>query len=454
MASFKVLKTQFQMFIKSRIYLDDEYVVMTRNYFLQYTQLEILEFRNTLIQQLESIKKSIDNRVTHKREYDSRVNERQMQTTEGKVDTCKALDASLVDIESSGIDSKEHDTSNISGNDAHADGADIIPIYDEEPMAEHVETSIPTANPKTAIPKPTSNGKCRNRKACFVCKSLDHLIKDCDYHEKKMAQTTARNCAKRGTHKQYAQMPLPNPQRHVVLTAVLTQSKLVPITTVRLVTTADPKISVTRLRQAKTVITKTNSPPRRHINRSPSPTARKMGMETKMPNFRPCFSQHKCINEPKKAINLTLVQVSKNNLMQKKKGRKMSNNMCFFLFGLLVLRLLKTLMEMKPLMKRSLSLMKKKSESEVKISPSSSAQSKKHDDKTKIEDKGKSPVESFTGYRNLSTEFEDFYDNNINKDNVAGTLGPVVGQLSPNNTNTFSVAGPSNAATSPTHGKS
>nr|GEY85071.1 hypothetical protein [Tanacetum cinerariifolium] len=47
MATFKVLETHFQMFIKSRIYLDDEYVVMTRNYFLQYTQLEIPEFRDT-----------------------------------------------------------------------------------------------------------------------------------------------------------------------------------------------------------------------------------------------------------------------------------------------------------------------------------------------------------------------------------------------------------------------
>nr|GFC33083.1 hypothetical protein [Tanacetum cinerariifolium] len=42
---------------------------------------------------------------------------------------------------------------------------------------QHVETSIPAATPKTASPKPTSNGKRRNRKACFVCKSLDHLIK-------------------------------------------------------------------------------------------------------------------------------------------------------------------------------------------------------------------------------------------------------------------------------------
>ncbi|GJV19692.1 hypothetical protein Tco_1368712 [Tanacetum coccineum] len=70
---------------------------------------KILEFRDTLIQHMESVKKSIDKRAIHKREYDSRVNERQMQTTEGKVDTW---------------------------NDAHADDADIIPIYDEEPMAE------------------------------------------------------------------------------------------------------------------------------------------------------------------------------------------------------------------------------------------------------------------------------------------------------------------------------
>ncbi|GJU49693.1 hypothetical protein Tco_1219248 [Tanacetum coccineum] len=83
MADFKVLKTQFQMFIKLLIYLDDEYVI---------------------------------------------------QTIEEKVDMSKALDASLVDTESSGTESKEQDTSSRSGNDAHTDDADIRPIYDEEPM--------------------------------------------------------------------------------------------------------------------------------------------------------------------------------------------------------------------------------------------------------------------------------------------------------------------------------
>nr|GEV19444.1 hypothetical protein [Tanacetum cinerariifolium] len=68
---------------------------------------------------------------------------------------------------------------------------------------------------------------------------------------------------------------------------------------------------------------------------------------------------------------------------------------------------------------------RRKPESEVNVSPSSSAQLKKHDDKTKREAKGK-----------------------------IGTLVPAVGPLSPNNTNTFSATGPSNAAASPTHEKS
>nr|GEY77847.1 hypothetical protein [Tanacetum cinerariifolium] len=70
-------------------------------------------------------------------------------------------------------------------------------VKSPRPSVQHAETSIPAATPKPASPNHTSNGKRRNRKACFVCKSLDHLIKDCDYHEKKMAQTTTKNHAHR-----------------------------------------------------------------------------------------------------------------------------------------------------------------------------------------------------------------------------------------------------------------
>nr|GEZ58535.1 hypothetical protein [Tanacetum cinerariifolium] len=85
---------------------------------------------------MESIKKSINKRALHKREYDNRVNERQMQTTEEKVDTSKALDASLVNTESSGTESRKQDTSSSSRNDVDADDANIKPVYNEEPMSQ------------------------------------------------------------------------------------------------------------------------------------------------------------------------------------------------------------------------------------------------------------------------------------------------------------------------------
>nr|GEZ12702.1 hypothetical protein [Tanacetum cinerariifolium] len=138
---------------------------------------------------------------------------------------------------------------------------------------QHVETSILTSTLKTTIPKPTSNGKRMNRKACFMCKSLDHLIKYCDYRDQKMAQTSSRNHAQRGNHKQYARMPLFYPQRHVIPTTVVPKSQLVPINTARPITADVPKIKVTRPRHDTLIVTKPNSPIRRHINCSPSPKA-------------------------------------------------------------------------------------------------------------------------------------------------------------------------------------
>nr|GEU36750.1 putative ribonuclease H-like domain-containing protein [Tanacetum cinerariifolium] len=139
------------------------------------------------------------------------------------------------------------------------------------PSIKPVENSILATNPKTNIPKPQTNGNSKNRKTCFVCKSLTHLIKDCDFYEKRMVQTPARHHAKRGNSKHYARMSLPNPQRHMVPTLVLTKSKLVPLTAARPVTTAVPQPHVTRPRPAKTIVTKSYSPPRRNINHRLSP---------------------------------------------------------------------------------------------------------------------------------------------------------------------------------------
>ncbi|GJY32438.1 hypothetical protein Tco_0416907 [Tanacetum coccineum] len=183
MSAFKVLQTQFQMFIKSRFYLDDEYVNMTRNKFLQYTRLDIPEFCNILIQHMESVKKSIGERAQHKIEYESRVNERRIQTKKEKTDTSNALDASSVIIESNGTESKEQDTSSRSGNDAHVDDADIRPIYDEEPMAEVQMTAddnvSATGQQHTEQPEFNNEGKVdQNAEQCHDIRPLPAKLTD------------------------------------------------------------------------------------------------------------------------------------------------------------------------------------------------------------------------------------------------------------------------------------
>nr|GEW64938.1 hypothetical protein [Tanacetum cinerariifolium] len=142
---------------------------------------------------------------------------------------------------------------------------------------------------------------------------------------------------------------------------------------------------MTRPRQAKTVVTKPNSPPRRHTNRSPSPKAS---------NFPPTVT----------AVKALMVNAAKSEL-----------NGGYVAFG---------------------------------GNPKGG----------KISGKGK--------IRTWKLDFDDVYfvkelkfnlfsvSQIINEDNAAGTLVPAVGQISTNNTNTFSVAGPSNAAVSPTHRKS
>nr|GEW13453.1 hypothetical protein [Tanacetum cinerariifolium] len=439
------------------------------------------------------------------------------------------------------------------------------------PSVQHVETSITVATPKPASPKPTSKGNRTNRKACFVCK-------------------------------------------------ILNQSKSVPITAVRPVSTVVPKTSVTRPKQVKPIVTKPNSPKRRHIARSPSPevsdsppsftvvkapmgnpqhalkdkgvidsrcSRHVTGNMTYLSDFEKLNGGYVAFGgNPKgskifgkgkiktgkldfddvyfvKELKFNLFSVSQ--MCDKKNSvlftdteysllpipfwAKAVNTACYVKNTVLVTKphnktpyellhgktpsigfirpfgchvtILNTLdslgkfngkvdegflvgysvsskafrvfnsrtrfvqetlhvnfLENKPSVAGSGptwlfdidSLTKtmnyqlvtvenqsnpnadavfdgkepefdeKKPESEVNVSPSSSAQLKKQDDKTKRDAKDKGPVESFTGYRDLSAEFEDYFEDSINKVNAAGTLVPAIGKNSPNNTNTFSAA--------------
>nr|GEW56128.1 retrovirus-related Pol polyprotein from transposon TNT 1-94 [Tanacetum cinerariifolium] len=578
-----------------------------------------------------------------------------------------------------------------SSSSSSSDNESTEQVKSPRPSVYHVETSIPTVTNKPASPKPTSNGKRRNRKVRFVCKSLNHLIKDCDYHEKQMAQPTAMNHAHRRNHKQYALLTHQNPQRHMVHATVLTQSKPVPITGVRPVSIVVPKIKVTRPRHARTIVTKPISPTRRPINRSPSPKAsnspprvsavsasvvnaaqgnmsylsdfeelnggyvafggnpkggkifRKGKIKTGKLDFddvyfvkelkfnllsvsQMCdkknsvlFTDTECLvlspgfklsDESQVLLrvprenNMTIIEAARtmleDSLLPIQFWAEAVNTACYVQNRVLVTKpyhktpyellhgrtpsigfmrpfgcpvtILNTLdslgkfdgkvdegvlvgyslsskafrvfnsrtrivqetlhvnfLENKPNVassgptwlfdidtltktmnyqpvtvgnqsnpsvgfqdkfdaekageesdqqyvlfsvwsfgftnphntngdaafdEKEPEFDEKKPESEVNVSPRSSAQSKKQDDKTKREAEGKGHVESFTGYRDLSVEFEDYFEDSINEVNAAGTLVPAVGQISLNSTNTFSAAGSLNDADGPTHGKS
>nr|GEX92560.1 ribonuclease H-like domain-containing protein [Tanacetum cinerariifolium] len=554
---------------------------------------------------------------------------------------------------------------------------------------EHVKLSGYSVQPVKApilddTPKPTSsktNGsrKKKNRKTCFVCRGVDYLIKDCNFHTKPKSQPTPRNSAYRGYDKQYASSTKKYPQKHRVPTAVFTKSKPVSVTAARPVSAAIPKIMATKPRHTRSLHTNPNSIIKRHktrskfsktCNSSPKVTAanakivsaakgkkgkwcnpqhtlkdkgvidsgcsRHMtGNMSNLSNFQELNGDFKLPDEnqvllrvPRENnmynVNLkdivpsgdltclfakatidesnlwhrrlghvnfkTINKLVKGNLVKGLPTKNFENqNTCVAcmkgkkhrasckskpvssvyqpLFRLVSLvTILNTLdsldkfdgkvdegflvgysisskafrvfnsktrivqetlhvnfLENKPNVagggpiwlfdsdtltktmnyqpvtvgnqsnpgagfqdkfdvekageeidqqyvlfpiwssgstnpqntygdaafdEKEPEFDEKKPESEVNVSPISSSQSKKHDDNTKREAKGKSHVESFTRYKNLIVEFEDFSDNIINEVNTAGTLVPTVGQIFPNNTYTFSTVGLSNVVAS------
>nr|GEX09780.1 hypothetical protein [Tanacetum cinerariifolium] len=110
------------------------------------------------------------------------------------------------------------------------------PRHSVQPVKAPILADIP----KPTSPNTSSSGKRKNRKTCFVCRSVDHLIKDCNYHAMKKAQPTPRNYSK-------------------------------PISTaVRPICAAVPIIMVTRPRHAHSIDTKSKSTFRRHITRDQS----------------------------------------------------------------------------------------------------------------------------------------------------------------------------------------
>nr|GEY83372.1 ribonuclease H-like domain-containing protein [Tanacetum cinerariifolium] len=214
-----------------------------------------------------------------------------------------------------------------------------------------------------------SKGLRRTKKTCFVCKSETHLIKDYDFHARKLAQ---KSYASRDIRKQYALMNHSKFPLHKVFAAAPSKSQPVLTAAARTVSAVKPKFSKTRP----------------NVN-----AAKPSTINAAQNNHSRWIWRPKCL-------------VLDHDL------RITSASMTFKWFDY------------------------------NDALGSCGDQAKEQGDKAVNKDKGKSPVVTIIGFRDLNEEFTDCINNSSNGVSAAGPSVSAAGLEFTNNTNDFTTAGP------------
>nr|GEZ93553.1 ribonuclease H-like domain-containing protein [Tanacetum cinerariifolium] len=368
--------------------------------------------------------------------------------------------------------------------------------------AQPVEASILETTPNSTSSK-TNGSRRKNRKTCFVCRGVDHLIKDCIFH------------AKPKTHmsydKQYASSTKKYSQKHIIPVAVLTKSKPVSVTTAKTLLPGHAKVvSAAKGKKGKWNKGVIDSGCSRHMTWNMSYLSNfqelnggyvafggnpkggkisgkgkiKTGLLSKMALLRGRIGPLLRLPE----LCWVLVTKAKNKTPYELLHGRTPSIGFMRPFGCPV-TILNTLDSLgfqeefdagkigekanqqymlfpvwstgstNPQNKEGDATFDgkehdaEKPESTINLSPSSSALSGEQDDMAKKKDKGKSPVDYFIGNRDFNKDFEDYFEDSSNDVSAAGPIVPTAGQNYSNNINPISVADPSNTNTSPIHGK-
>ncbi|GJW93902.1 hypothetical protein Tco_0173574 [Tanacetum coccineum] len=147
------------------------------------------------------------------------------------------------------------------------------PKHADQPMKVSQNPRNNSTSWNTPMPKKSGVGFQFTPKACFVCGSFNHLIKDYDFHDKRMVQKPVLNNVKKGTGQREVRpvwtnamrvnhQKISNSRRNFAPTAVLTKSGLTKKVHVKALTKLvkkgkylkDQLKSTTKRRKAKVVI--------------------------------------------------------------------------------------------------------------------------------------------------------------------------------------------------------
>ncbi|GKC92469.1 hypothetical protein Tco_1157911 [Tanacetum coccineum] len=128
-------------------------------------------------------------------------------------------------------------------SDSDNDYVPNVPLRQEKPSCidynKHVKTPRKDTNSRSQSPKTMGLGYGSTRRACFVYGSYSHLIKDCDFHEKRMAkQAELKKRVYKGTglkenRPAWNNVQRMNHQNQFVPIAVLTRTGKIPASTAR-----------------------------------------------------------------------------------------------------------------------------------------------------------------------------------------------------------------------------
>ncbi|GJR56737.1 hypothetical protein Tco_1498899 [Tanacetum coccineum] len=227
----------------------------------------------------DDLKLTLENQVVNSQVFDSQENDSESVTSipdvtisEAKTSVSKPKSVGEPLIEDWISDSEDENETKFKSKQRKPSFAKIEFVKSNE----HVKTPIESVKKKLG-----SHFEFKN-KAGYECGSFNHLIKDCDFYEKKMVEKTVWNNARRVNHQNSQRMAHPHPKGNFVPKAVLMKSGIktlntagqnfskaaVSVNTARPINTAYPRPKVNSARTTSNVFIRAHTHVRRPFNKS------------------------------------------------------------------------------------------------------------------------------------------------------------------------------------------